>query len=259
MRKFTLLLLASCLLFTVPGIAAIKKKSSTCPTTLAGCPDDGCSTDHDVDGGLNERKNIRPNGAGTEEPAQPVSLRSIKDLPDPENFSMGDSRGELTDFGEGTKVRVVAYLLRAKPEGKESCNCGLTGVKNTDNHLVLVSRFTVSKFADDAGTADEVFAAREEESITAEFTPRLRLTHPNFTRAKITPLINAAPHNALRVRVTGMLMFDSQHFLQDPLVRVNDWEIHPILKLEYCEDDSCPANFDTGWKSLDDCPTTGCT
>ncbi|HEX3067371.1 MAG TPA: hypothetical protein VHX14_02270 [Thermoanaerobaculia bacterium] len=51
-----------------------------------------------------------------------MSLRSIKDLPDPKNFPMGDSRGELQDLGEGTKVRVVAYLLRAKPEGKESCN-----------------------------------------------------------------------------------------------------------------------------------------
>jgi len=254
MRKVTFILTVACLLFILPATAAIKKKSATCPTTLAHCPNDGCSTDHDVDGGLNERKNIRPGDPGTEGPAQPMSLRSIKDLPDPEDFSMGDSRQELRDLGEGTKVRVVAYLLRAKPEGKESCNCNLTGVQNTDNHLVLVSRFTVSKFADDAGTADEVFAAREEESITAEFTPRVRLTHPNFTRAKINPLINAAPHKALRVRVTGMLTFDSQHFLQDALVRVNDWEIHPILKLEYCDDDSCPSDGDTGWKSLDDLP-----
>ncbi|HEX3067370.1 MAG TPA: hypothetical protein VHX14_02265 [Thermoanaerobaculia bacterium] len=64
-------------------------------------------------------------------------------------------------------------------------------------------------------------------------------THPNFTRAKINPLINRAPRKALRVRVTGMLTFDSQHFLQDSLLRVNDWEIHPILKLEYCDDDNC--------------------
>ena len=252
MRKLTLVAVAIYLLFTLSATADIVKKSDTCPTTLADCPNDGCSTDHDVDGTLNEQKNIRPDDPKAQGPAQPMSLRSIKDLPDPENFSMGDPRDELTALGEGTKVRVVAYLLRAKPEGKESCNCDLTGVKNTDNHLVLVSRFTVTKFADDAGTAEEVFAAREEESITAEFTPRVRLTHPNFTRAKITPLINGAPHKALRVRVTGMLMFDSAHFLKDPLVRVNDWEIHPILKLEFCRNDSCPADGDAGWKSLDD-------
>ena len=253
MRKLTLVLVAAFLLFTVPGMAAIKKKSATCPTTLAHCPADGCSTDHDVDGTLNEQKNIRPDDPKAQQPVQPMTLREIKDLPDPENFSMGDPReDELTGLGEGKKVRVVAYLLRAKPEGKESCNCELTRVKDTDNHLVLVSRFTVTKFADNAGTADEVFAAREEESITAEFTPRVRLTHPNFTRAKINPLINSAPHKALRVRVTGMLMFDSAHFLKDPLVRVNDWEIHPILKLEFCRNDSCPVEGHDGWESLDD-------
>jgi hypothetical protein len=253
MRKLILVLVTAYLLVTVPGTAAIKKKSATCPTTLTHCPDDGCSTDHDVDGTLNEQKNIRPDDPRAQGPAQPMTLREIKDLPDPENFSMGDPReDELTGLGEGKKVRVVAYVLRAKREGKESCNCELTRVKDTDNHLVLVSRFTVTKFADNAGTADEVFAAREEESITAEFTPRVRLTHPNFTRAKINPLINSARHKALRVRVTGMLMFDSAHFLQNPLVRVNDWEIHPILKLEFCPKDTCPADGDAGWKSLDD-------
>ena len=37
------------------------------------------------------------------------------------------------------------------------------------------------------------------------------------------------------MRVTGLLMFDSEHFLGRPLERVNDWEIHPVLKLEFCE------------------------
>ena len=252
MRKLATALTV-CLFVTLPGAAAIKKKSATCPSTLTNCPSDGCSTDHDVDGGLNQQKNTTPGDLIAQGSATPMSLRDIKDLPDPENYSMGDPRDELTALGEGTKIRVVAYLLRAKPEGAESCNCGLTGVANTDNHLVLVSRFTLSKFKDSAGTEAEVFKAREEESITAEFTPRVRADgHPNFKRAKITPLIDAAPHKALRVRVTGMLTFDSEHFLHNTLVRVNDWEIHPILKLEYCDDDSCPVNGNTGWKSLDD-------
>ena len=39
----------------------------------------------------------------------------------------------------------------------------------------------------------------------------------------------------LLVRVTGLLMFDSEHFLARPLERINDWEIHPVLTLEFCE------------------------
>ena len=124
---------------------------------------------------------------------------------------MGDPReDELTGLGEGKKVRVVAYLLRAKPEGKESCNCELTGVKNTDNHLVLVSRFTVTKFADNAGTADEVFAAREEESITAEFTEGFPYAQvfrpPGADLVSFEPM--TAPANAL---VTGEALLRAPH------------------------------------------------
>ena len=57
---------------------------------------------------------------------------------------------------------------------------------------------------------------------------------------------------ALLVRVTGMLLFDSEHFVHNPLKRANNWEIHPILKFEYCLSGSCPAQSDDGWKSLDD-------
>jgi hypothetical protein len=93
---------------------------------------------------------------------------------------------------------------------------------------------------------------REPESITAEFTPRVRLEHPNFTREAVQPLIEAADENALLVRVTGPLLFDSEHFLGHHLSRVNNWEIHPVLKLEYCESGDCQPDSDQGWKSLDD-------
>ena len=179
-------------------------------------------------------------------------------LDDPEEFSQGDTREELTALGEGQKVTVTAFLLVAKPElGGESCNCGLHTKEETDNHLVLVSKTTVDKFpaSNNAATNKAAFHSRELESITAEFTPRVRLDHPNFTREEVQPLINKRPKKALQVRVTGLLLFDSEHFIRNHLVRVNNWEIHPILKLEFCETgDSCKANTDTGWKSLDDLP-----
>jgi hypothetical protein len=46
---------------------------------------------------------------------------------------------------------------------------------------------------------------------------------------------------------------DSEHFLQNHLVRANNWEIHPVLKLEVCSQGKvCTATSDENWKSLDD-------
>jgi hypothetical protein len=64
---------------------------------------------------------------------------------DPDNFSQGDDRAELSNLGEGTEIVVVAYLLVAKKEGAESCICGLTSPAETDNHLVLVKKSTVDQ------------------------------------------------------------------------------------------------------------------
>jgi hypothetical protein len=57
--------------------------------------------------------------------------------------------------------------------------------------------------------------ARDEiRSVTAEFTPRVRLDHhPNFNRTKLNGLIRRGGGKLL-VRVTGLLMFDSTHFLR---------------------------------------------
>ncbi len=228
------------------------KVKPPCKPTLADCPDEGCGGSFDPN--LNRRKNIH-----SDDQAPTVrNLTWMKSLADPETFAEGESREELTALGEGQKIAVAAYLLVAKPElGGESCNCGLQTPAETDNHLVLVSRTTVIKFpvSSDPATSKNIFHSRELESETAEFTPRVRLNHPNFTREKVQPLIDRTPQQALLVRVTGLLLFDSEHFIRNHLVRVNNWEIHPVLGLEFCTlGDACKANSDAGWKSLDDLP-----
>ncbi len=188
----------------------------------------------------------------------PQTLAWIKTLSNPNTFTQGQARDELAQLGEGEKITVAAYLLAAKKEGAESCNCGLTSPEETDNHLVLVEQATVTDNAVANNTATARSAAmklREPESITAEFTPRVRLQHPHFTRETMEPLIVATPEKALLVRVTGLLMFDSEHFIRHPLVRVNNWEVHPVLKMEYCTTgDTCTVDSDGGWKSVDDLP-----
>jgi hypothetical protein len=219
---------------------------------LASCPDQGCGTQFDPN--LNHQKNLTADSQNS----TVRTLTWMKKLDDPENFSEGDTREELTGLGEGQKITLLAYLLQAKAElGGESCNCGLQTTADTDNHLVLVSRTTVNKFPATSGSATSAanksaFKKREKESITAEFTPRVRLDHPNFTREKIQPMIDATSKKALLVRVTGLLLFDSEHFLKNHLVRANNWEIHPVMSLEVCTTGyACKINTDAGWKSLD--------
>jgi hypothetical protein len=235
-----------------PQQKATQKLKPPCAASLADCPDQGCGTSFDPE--LNKRKNIRSdNRAPTMR-----TLAWMKKLDDPENFTQGESREELAALGEGQLITVVAYLLVAKPElGGESCNCGLHTPQETDNHLVLVSKATVDRFpvSMNAATNKTIFHSRELESETAEFTPRVRLDHPNFTREIVQPLVDARLQKALLVRVSGALLFDSEHFIKNHLVRVNNWEIHPVLKLEFCtRSDTCKANSDAGWKSLDDLP-----
>jgi len=211
---------------------------------ITDCADEGCGPNSEPE--LNKRKNIRSDNQ--QAVAQTISW--MKSLPDPENFTQtNQDRSELKQLGEGQKIRVVAWVLDVRAEGQETCNCGLTAAKDTDNHLVLV----------DPNLKKPTLKLYEPHSITAEFTPRVRLDHPKFTRERLAPLIDprwkggtAKPMGKLLVRVTGLLLFDSYHFLHNALTRENNWEIHPILKFEYCPAGQvCRADSDANWKDLE--------
>lgn len=238
------------IMLMLPAQTYARTQKPPCEPSLADCPEDGCGKDFDPK--LNHLKNLT---TSSQTPMH-ETLEWMKQLPDPQHFTKkGQSRTELAAIGEGKQISVTAYMLVAKPElGGESCNCGLHMPEETDNHLVLVSEGTIHDLplSHDAAQNTKTFHKREKESITAEFTPRVRVNHPTFTREAVQPLIADAPENALLVRVTGPLLFDSEHFLANSLVRVNNWEIHPVLKLEYCESGNCTLDSDEGWKSLDD-------
>jgi hypothetical protein len=177
-------------------------------------------------------------------------------LANPTHFVKGGPRTELVSLGEGKNISVVGYLLVAKPElSGESCNCYLKTPQETDNHLVLVTKAIVDQFPAGSTPAENKTAihSREPKSQTAEITPRVRVSHPKWTAENLNPLIDATPAKALLVRISGLLMFDSEHFIEHPLVRINNWEIHPILGLEFCTTgNNCTAGSNTGWKKLDD-------
>jgi len=190
---------------TTPCAESIKK--------IEDCPDEGCTRTkhHKFDPELNKLKNIRSNDQ------QPVlrSIRWMKGLPDPTNLTECGNRDELKQLGEGQKITVVAWALTARKGSQESANCDVRDTKNdkkdTDNHIVLV----------DPGAKTPTLAEDECRSATAEFTPRVRQDHPKFTQDMLNQLIDKnwkpSQNNAngkLLVRVTGLLMFDSTHFLR---------------------------------------------
>jgi hypothetical protein len=74
-----------------------------------------------------------------------------------------------------------------------------------------------------------------------------KLIDPNYKRSQKTA------NGKLLVRVSGLLLFDSKHFFHEPVVRDTNWEIHPVLKFEYCpKGKNCRAETDENWKNLDD-------
>jgi len=242
-----------------PSAAELKKKG------IKACKVTGCGH---VDPELNKKKNIRTDT----QTAQPMTIAELQGLADPvPNLAVGDPRTEPENLGEGHRITVVAYALIARKGGLESCNCKLSDPPNTDNHIVLVEKDTLAltakatkakppapgkKRGTPAKTAKQnTLTKRERQSTTAEFAPRVRLDHPKLAGARLQALIDAAPKNALLVRVTGLQFFDSEHSLGPfHLTRVNNWEIHPVMKLEFCPTGTCTADSNDGWKDLEKQP-----
>ena len=158
--------------------------------------------------------------------------------------------------------------LAARKGSKESCNCKLSKAADTDNHIVLVDDATL-KLRAKATPAEPPSAAhpkgvkartaaqntlkkREAQSQTAEFTPRARLTHPKLVGADLQKLI-VANGGKLHVRITGLQMYDSEHAVGcHKLLRHTDWEIHPVVGLEYCpKNKKCTKDSDANWVGLE--------
>lgn len=212
-----------------------RKVSIPCPRPLRNitdCPDTGCGPS--LDPLLNQAKNVRTVN-GSEET---ITIKEMQDLPDPvEGYKIGDSREKITALGEAKLITVEAWALVARKGGGESCNCKLLSVADTDNHIVLV----------DPSVRNPTLARNEDDSETAEFTPRVRLDHPKLARAKLQPLITSGGGKLL-VRITGQLMFDSEHSLGHHLKRHNNWEIHPVTGLKYCPTTRCT---ESQWKDIE--------
>ena len=221
------------------------KSAVTCPAavkapdgSIKDCPVTGCGPS--LDPNLNTQKNI------DEDSDAPVDkdFSYLAGLADPvPDFAIGDTREKVKALGEGQMIRIVAIALVARKGSKESCNCKLGKAADTDNHIVLV----------DPSTEHPTLQADEPKSQTAEFTPRVRLTHPKLKGASLEKLITDSPNQALLVRVTGVQLYDSEHSLGPMhLKRNNNWEIHPVFGMEYCPaGKTCTKDRDDNWVNME--------
>jgi hypothetical protein len=142
----------------------------------------------------------------------------------------------------------MAFLLKAKREGAESCNCGVTGPSNTDIHLVLVSEL---RDLDDQDQIDEA----EAGSVTAEITPRVgQHGHPQWVVKNINDFEGEF------VRLTGRMLLDTKHIPQTHflpherhnkgLKRATNWEVHPVTKFEVCTLSVSQCRQGSGWHNV---------
>jgi hypothetical protein len=242
--RLVLTLLAFSSLGSVSYAQKIKVPCATTLNSISDCPDTGRGN---VDPHLNRQKNI----SSLDGDPKPMTIQQMRKLADPvPGFKVGNTREKIQALGEGKKVVVVANAIAVRKGSKESCNCGLSTVADTDNHIVLVDRVLHKKSGE---TQKALLHRREKNSITAEFSPRVRLDNPNLVRTNLAPLI--AVNGVQKVQITGILFFDSEHSLGHHLVRRNNWEIHPILALEYCpRGKRCVADSDDNWVTLGEQP-----
>lgn len=197
-------------------------------TSFANCPNKGCGGDPELNKAKN-RTDIESASAATDK-----TILEIANFTRPAKWKRGTKRGLLQGWGEGSVVRVSLFLKKIThyTSGAEACNCNLKKESNNDFHIILVRNRNDP----------------EEESLTAEISPRIR---PNgWTFEKLNRLTNDRKY----VRVTGWAMLDTAHLNSSTPKRKTHWEIHPVTRFEVCMGTVAQCNAGSSWVNLEDVP-----
>lgn len=120
--------------------------------------------------------------------------------------------GRVDDF-QGAPVSVVGFLShQVKVEnGGESTNCHLHAAPEVDWHIYLTK-------SPAQGISD---------AIIVETTPRTRPSH-KWTTGMLAPFVDSQT----QVRISGWLMYDSEHVGVIGTQRATVWEVHPITRIQ---------------------------
>lgn len=211
------------------GLHKPSHSSKACSTDLANCPAEGCGGGDKL---LNRKKNR------TDIPQSSYQAMTFEDFlhleeERPSQWTENQNRSEVEAQGEDTPVSLASYMIGAHPGSPETCNCKLSGETNNDFHINLVERPT-----------DRLW-----DSIVVEMTPRIRSSVPQWTLQTLQNLITDV-NNPPLVRVSGYLLFDSEHVSRSGGPRITIWEIHPVTKFEVCNGAQCTVDSDSGWQDI---------
>ncbi len=117
---------------------------------------------------------------------------------------------------ESRGAQVEGYLLnfKQKMQAPESCNC--YSKTDRDIHLNLTA----------------TPAGPKTKSMVMEISPRLMPQHPKWNLTTLQQLAN----RGARLRISGWLMYDQEHFYNVGKSRGTVWELHPIHEIEFLDD-----------------------
>jgi len=176
--------------------------------------------------------------------------------PDLSKDNHEDFKDQLAALGEGQVAGLIGYLYYAKKGGKESSNCQLTEPTDIDFHIGIgFDAGLAGKLAGKGSLTTEEKSALKKQSVIVEMTPHWRAQfQPNWELAALTPAIGH------KVRVTGQLLVDNEHFeskddcsfsgASSACWRAGVWELHPVTGFQVCgTGEDCDANS-TGWIDL---------
>lgn len=177
--------------------------------TEGDCPPEG-------DGGSPEfiRWKNRADTPSSYHPVKWTAIASLSYPAGPKNWGNWTNTGDIAAITKynGIPVSTTGYVVAAKIQtgSGEICNCHFKKRGNVDWHVALTQH---------EGDG-------EEDAIVVEPTPRYFQTHPNWDR------LRDYVDSPTLVRVSGFLMFDSEHRNHLGKYRKTLWEIHPITRLE---------------------------
>jgi hypothetical protein len=243
MKPTKLLLIVCCwvgvmLLAAPTGTHKTAHTAAACATSMGSCPPEGCGGG---DPKLNVKKNRTDMPAGTLEAWTFDEIIHLEEER-PTQWMEGQDRTQVEEMGEDTPIMLSGYLLGAHAGGPETCNCKLSGADNNDIHINIVHNST-----------DKI-----TDSIVTEMTPRIRAAHPGWDKAQATFDQLTANGRRPYVRVTGYLLFDSEHVSRSGGPRITIWEVHPITAFELCSSTTA-AVCDKGnsWTALENWKPSG--
>jgi hypothetical protein len=205
-------------------------KAVVCADSLDVCPPEGCGGG---DPSLNVKKNVlqKPEGQPQEFTFEDfIHLESER--PGPGEYIPGD-RKAIEEMGEDTFVALNGFMIGAHPGSPETCNCKLSGEPNNDFHINLVERKT----------------DRLTDSVVVEMTPKMRKMNPSWTLTNLQNLLDET--NPPYVRVSGLLLLDTEHISQSGGPRITIWEIHPVTRFQVCKTTVAACDSGSGWRDLD--------